>query len=118
MELLKSWGFKYKTIGFVWLKKYHTGTRVFNLAPWTLKSTEICLLGIKGKMSKYKKCNNVKQLVEATRTKHSKKPNEVRRRIVKLFGHITRIELFARPPKDLLLEDESYKGWDVWGNEV
>ena len=28
------------------------------------------------------------------------------------------IELFARPPKDLLFEDENYKGWDLWGNEV
>ena len=41
--------------------------------------------------------------------KHSKKPNEVRKRIVELMGDIPRIELFAR---------EKTPGWDVWGNEV
>jgi len=109
IEVLESWGFKYKTIAFVWLKKYNTGTRVYNFAPWTLKSTEICLLGIKGRMSKYKTCNNIKQLVEAERTEHSKKPQEVMFRIEQLFGGLDKIELFAR---------EKTEGWDVWGNEV
>ncbi len=109
IKVMESWGFKYKTIAFVWLKKYNTGTRVYNVAPWTLKSTEICLLGTKGKMSKYKIADNIKQLVEAERTKHSKKPNEVRKRIEQLFSDPPRIELFAR---------EKTKGWDVWGNEV
>ena len=109
IRVLEKWGFAYKTIAFVWLKKYNTGTRVYNFAPWTLKSTEICLLGIKGKMSKYKKANNVKQLIEAERTQHSKKPDKVRKQIEVLFGDIPRIELFAR---------EKTEGWDVWGNEV
>jgi|TARA_Y100000310_G_C20704007_1_gene833021 site-specific DNA-methyltransferase (adenine-specific) len=109
IEVLKNWGFKYKTIAFVWLKKYRTGTTVYNFAPWTLKSTEICLLGTKGQMSKYKICNNIKQLVIAERTTHSKKPHEVRKRIECLFGELPRIELFAR---------EKTKGWDTWGNEV
>ena len=43
------------------------------------------------------------------REKHSKKPNETRKRIEKLFGNIPRIELFAR---------QKTKGWDIWGNEV
>lgn len=109
IEVLESWGFKYKTIAFVWLKRYNTWRLVYNFAPWTLKSTEICLLGIRGKMSQYKTSNNVKQLVDAVRTKHSKKPSEVRKRIVELFGNSTKIELFAR---------EKTEGWDVWGNEV
>ncbi len=109
IKLLKFWGFEYKTIAFVWLKKYNTGTNVVNFAPWTLKSTEICLLGIKGQMGKYKKSNNIRQLVEAERTIHSKKPNEVRKRIEQLFGGVSKIELFAR---------EKTEGWDSWGNEV
>jgi len=109
INLLKTWGFKYKTIAFVWLKKYNTGTNVVNFAPWTLKSTEICLLGIKGKMGKYKKSNKVRQLVESERSTHSKKPNEVRERINQLFGDLPRIELFAR---------EKTEGWDAWGNEI
>ena len=57
----------------------------------------------------FKICRNVRQLVEAERTKHSKKPDEVRQRIVQLCGDRPRIELFAREP---------HEGWDVWGNEV
>jgi len=51
----------------------------------------------------------VKQVVHEVRTNHSKKPEEIRRRIVKLMGDIPRIELFAR---------QKTEGWDVWGNEV
>lgn len=40
---------------------------------------------------------------------HSKKPHEVRERIVQLMGDLPRIELFAR---------QATPGWDVWGNEV
>ena len=108
IEVMESWGFKYKTIAFVWVKKYESGSLVYNFAPYTLKSCEICILGIKGKMGKYKKVNNVKQLVEAVRTKHSKKPDEVRTRIETLYGNLPRIELFAR---------EKIVGWDYWGND-
>lgn len=40
---------------------------------------------------------------------HSKKPDEVRDKIVKLMGDQPRVELFAR---------QKTPGWDVWGNEV
>lgn len=109
ISVIEHWGFKYKTIAFVWVKKYKTGTTVLNFAPWTLKSTEICLLGIKGKMSQYKKANNIQQLVIAERTEHSKKPDEVRNRIIDLFGNLSQIELFARQRAD---------GWDCWGNNI
>ncbi len=108
VQVLNAWGFRYVTIAFVWLKKSNKGNIYVNFAPWTLKSTEICILGIKGSMGKYKVSNNVRQLVEATRTIHSKKPGEVRKRIVDLFGDVPRIELFAR---------EKVEGWDGWGNQ-
>ena len=106
---MEKWGFKYKTIAFVWLKKTSTGKTVLNFAPHTLKSTEICLLGIKGSMKDYKKSNNVRQLIEAERKEHSRKPNEARLRIEELYPDAVKIELFARI---------NPKGWDVWGNEV
>ena len=109
LEILKSWGFKYKTIAFNWVKTTSKGNYCKNVAPWTMKSSEICLLGIKGKMTKYKQVNNIESLVIAERTKHSRKPKEIRNRIELLFGNLTRIELFAR---------EKTEGWDVWGNEV
>lgn len=109
IHLMEAWGFKYITVAFVWAKKTERGNQISTLGAWTMKNCELCLLGTKGGMLKYKKCNNVKQLVEAVRTEHSKKPQEVRDNIVKIFGDIPRIELFAR---------QQTEGWDVWGNEV
>ena len=56
-----------------------------------------------------KKSNSVKQLFNAERTRHSKKPDCVYGFIEELFGDIPRIELFAR---------QSVKGWDCWGLEA
>ena len=106
-EVLKCWGFKYKTLAFCWVKKTKNGKWVSNLGRWTMGGAELCLLAVKGKPKRILK--NIKQLVFAERTKHSKKPDEVRKRIVELMGDIPRIELFAR---------QKTEGWDVWGNEV
>lgn len=109
IEIFKAWGFKYKTIAFNWIKTTNKGNYCKNVAPWTMKSSEICLLGTKGAMTKYKQVNNIESLVIAERTKHSRKPEEVRKRIELLFGDIPRLEMFAR---------ESVDGWDVFGNEA
>ena len=109
IEVIKRWGFKYKTIGFTWVKKYKSGSYCYNFGAYTLKSTEICLIGMKGKLKNIKKSNNVKGLVFAERTIHSKKPDCIRDRIVELCGDLPKIELFAR---------QKTKGWDVWGNQV
>lgn len=104
---MKAWGFKYKTVAFCWSKRTKNGKDVVNLGRWTLGNVELCLLGVRGKPKRVVK--NIRQLVVAERTKHSKKPDEVRQRIVTLMGDIPRIELFAREKKE---------GWDVWGDEV
>lgn len=109
IQVLKDWGFKYVTVVFCWSKYTKNGKLVSNLGRWTMGNIELCLLGIKGKPNKWRQNNSIKQLVQAERTKHSKKPSEVRDRIVKLLGDRPRIELFAR---------EHTEGWDVWGNEV
>ena len=109
ISTIESWGFKYITVAFVWEKKTKNNKTVANLGAWTMKNYELCLLGTKGGMLKQKKKNNIYQKVEAVRSKHSKKPEEVRKRIELLFGDLPRIELFAR---------QKTEGWDVWGNEV
>lgn len=107
LEVMKAWGFKYITVAFCWSKHHKSGKKVKNLGRWTMGNVELCLLGRKGKPQRVTK--NIRQLVEAERTTHSKKPDEVRKRIVELMGDLPRIELFAR---------EKTPGWDVWGNEV
>ena len=74
---------------------------------YTMPNIELCLLGVRGKFFRNKK--NVYQALLHPRMEHSKKPDEVRNRIVELCGDLPRIELFAR---------EKTSGWDVWGNEV
>jgi len=109
LQVMKQWGLPYKTVGFVWNKKEKSGKQVCYYGKWTMKGTELCLIGAKGKANSLIVCRNVRGLVEAERRKHSQKPDEVRNRIVTLMGDLPRIELFAREKTD---------GWDVWGNEV
>ena len=108
LEVMKAWGFKYKTLAFCWIKKTKNGKQVHNLGRWTMGGVELCLLGVKGHPQR--KVKNIKQTFEALRTKHSQKPFEVRRFIEDLMGNDrTKIELFAR---------QKTEGWDVWGDEV
>ena len=107
-EVIKSWGFKFKTIAFCWSKYTVNGKLAYNLGRWTMGNIELCLLATKGNTSFWRKNNNVKQLVQDIRYGHSVKPGEVRHRIVDLLGNRSRIELFAR---------EKVDGWDSWGND-
>lgn len=112
MQVMKAWGFKYKTVAFIWLKKEKSGKQVCFMGCWTMKGAEICLLGTRGAMSKHLKSRKVRQLQEGIRErdKHSKKPDIFRRRIVEMFGdELPKIELFARSRAD---------GWDAFGNEI
>lgn len=109
IEVLKDWGFTYKTIAFCWSKYTKKGKEIANLGRWTMGNIELCVLGVRGKPNKWRKNKSIRQLVKAERTMHSKKPDEVRKRIVELLGDIPRIELFARQKID---------GWDAWGDEV
>ena len=109
LEVMKAWGFTYKTVGFCWSKITKNKKPVSNLGKWTMGNVELCLLGVRGKPNKFRVDKSVKQLVVAERTIHSKKPDEVRKRIVQAFGDLPRIELFAR---------QEVEGWDCWGDEV
>lgn len=111
LEVINAWGFKYKTVGFAWLKRTKNGNPVTFSGAYTCKSgIELCLLATKGKKAhKLVTQHNIKALVDAPREAHSKKPDVVRDRIVELCGDISRIELFAR---------KKYSGWDCWGNEI
>jgi len=106
-EVIKAWGFEYKTVGFTWVKMYSNGNPVCGLGYWTRSNAEICLIATKGKPKRVNK--GVYQIVFSKQEGHSKKPAEVRNRIVQLMGDLPRIELFAR---------QKTHGWDVWGNEV
>lgn len=108
LQVIKSWGFKYKTCGFTWVKQNPKNEGIHSgLGHWTNGNAELCLLATKGHPKRVAK--NVKQIVLAHRTRHSEKPAEVRDRICKLVGNLPRIELSAR---------QYAEGWDCWGNEA
>lgn len=108
LSVLSSWGFKFKTIAFVWIKQNRKSDSLFwGMGYWTRTNAEFCVLATKGKPKRMAK--NVHQVIVSHIEEHSKKPDEARRRIVRLMGDLPRIELFAR---------QKSAGWDVWGNEV
>jgi len=107
-ELIDKWGFNYKTVAFTWVKKNKISNSFFwGMGRWTRANAELCLLATRGKPKRISA--KVHSVVNTRIEEHSKKPQEVRNRIVQLMGDLPRIELFAR---------QKTEGWDVWGNEV
>lgn len=102
-RVIKSWGFSYCTVAFVWEK-----IRV-NPGYYTLSSTEFCLVGRKGNIPLNRGKRNVPQFYRELKTNHSRKPDGIRTLIKDMFPKVPKIELFAR---------DHHEGWDVWGNET
>ena len=117
-KVINAWGFEYKTCGFVWVKRNKVFSEKKNKnrngiddfmgqGRWVRQNAELCLIATKGKPKRISA--KVRQIIYQPIQEHSKKPNEVRERIVELIGDLPRIELFARQKRE---------GLDVWGNEV
>lgn len=107
-QVIEAWGFEYKTVAFVWIKQNRKADTLFwGTGYWTRANSELCLLATRGNPKR--ESASVHQVIVSHIEKHSKKPDEARRRIIELMGDVPRIELFAR---------EKYDGWDAWGNEV
>lgn len=107
-DVIKAWGFTYKTVAFTWIKQNKRSNTLFwGMGYWTRANAEICLLATKG--TPQRKSAAVHQVIISHIEQHSKKPDETRDRIVQLMGNLPRIELFAR---------QRAKGWDAWGNEI
>ena len=99
-EVITAWGFTFRTVAFVWVKQNRRSDGLFwGMGYWTRSNAEICIMASAG----------VHQVVISHIEEHSKKPAEIRERIVALMGDLPRVELFAR---------QEAPGWDVWGNEV
>jgi len=108
LEVIKSWGFKYKTVAFTWVKRNKkSNSWFFGLGHYTRANAEVCLLATKGTIER--QSASVHQIIDTPIERHSKKPDVARDKIVELMGDLPRIELFAR---------ETAKGWDSWGKEL
>lgn len=120
LALGRAWGFTYSTDLFYWAKQRRlrpdqidlfTGDvhpAKLGLGKHTRKQVEPCLLFTRGKGLKVLD-HAVRQLIVAPAREHSRKPELAREGLERLYGDVTRLELFSRTPR---------LGWSHWGNEV
>lgn len=120
-EVLKAWGFKYKTVGLYWAKTNQDGVTFFTgTGHWTRanpehayeayfgeteQDAERCFLNTIGAPKRIGK--NVPRLMVEKRREHSRKPDETWSRIERLVDG-PYLELFGR---------EQHGDWSVWGDE-
>ncbi len=119
LAVMQAWGFTYRTIAFVWMKLTRRANKpFFGMGFYTRANAEIVLVGTRGN-GRQRRNASVRQMVldvydgpedeqvAAPIGRHSEKPDEVRKRIERLYAG-PRLELFAR---------ERVRDWAVWGND-
>jgi len=112
LDLMRAWGFDYKTVYKVWCKRWPNGSVVSGCGWWSRPSTEMVLVGARGAgYMQWKKTFSEPQEFLGVRRKHSEKPDEIRESVRTFFDApgLRRIELFARTQTE---------GFDAWGLEV
>lgn len=103
LEVIKAWGFKYKT-SFVWAKQRP------NLGNYHNASAELLIVATRGSATPDQaEREDQVQLIQRV-GRHSEKPEEFRAMVDRLYTQGRRIELFRR--------GDAPEGWHVWGNEV
>jgi N6-adenosine-specific RNA methylase IME4 len=114
IPVMRAWGFEPTAIAFVWVKLNRNAPElVFSrrdlfMGPGltTRKNCEFCVLGRRGRPQRL--ARDVLELVVAPIREHSRKPDEVYRRIER-FCAGPRLDLFGR---------RSRFDWIVWGDEA
>jgi N6-adenosine-specific RNA methylase IME4 len=114
LDVVRSWGFKYKTIGFYWVKLKQSARREeFNdesfstgMGFWTRANPELCLLATRG--SPRRRSAKIRKLIVSPRREHSRKPDEAYERIEALCEG-PYLEVFARNAR---------ANWDSLGDEL
>jgi N6-adenosine-specific RNA methylase IME4 len=135
-EVMAAWGFKYSTIAITWIKTYNVAERLRSVAKelgvtfealvsalaeaelivmkprigmgnFTRSNAEFLLIGTQGKVVRANA--GVPSVVVTETREHSRKPDEVRGMLEKLFGDMRRLEMFSRA---------TVPGWDSWGLEA
>jgi len=101
-EVIKSWGFQYKT-NFVW----HKQNKKTGIGFYIRGVHELLLICVKGQMlPEYTPLS----IIEEDAKEHSRKP-EMYEVIEKMYPNQKYLELFAR-------NKEQRKGWTYWGNQA
>ena len=109
LQVIKAWGFEYKTIAWVWIKANKSGMGFFTgMGYYTRSNSEPCLLATRGKVRRPVH-KGIQSLIYSPVREHSRKPDDQYRKIESLYPDKKYLELFARRER---------KNWASWGNEV
>ena len=119
IDVIDGYGFKYRGLGFDWIKSlpgvetievkragYKGGGLHWGEGYATRANSEVCFLATRGNPRRL--LMNVHSTVIAPVGEHSEKPDEVYRRIERLYPG-PYLELFARKPRE---------HWTYWGDEL
>ena len=108
LEVLKAWGFQYKT-NLVWYKvRKDGGPDGRGVGFYFRNVTELLLFGVRGRMRTLKPGRTQVNLFSTRKEEHSRKPAELYR-LVEQCSPGPYLELFAR---------ERVAGWTQWGDEL
>ena len=119
-DVMRAWGFTYKTVGFYWAKTTKDGTGFpIGTGFWTRANPEHALqadldeqdaernlLATRGHPKRQDA--GVPRLIVSPRREHSRKPDETHDRVERLVTG-PYLEMFSRTDR---------AGWDVWGDEA
>lgn len=121
LDVVRSWGFTYKTVGFYWAKTNKDGSFFTGMGFWTRANPEHAYEALYGETEQdversflatigapKRTGKDVPRLIVAPRREHSRKPDETHERIMRLTDG-PYCELFAR---------EYREGWSSWGYEA
>mgnify|MGYP003454849049 FL=1 len=107
MQVMSAWGFRYVT-GGPWVKRGKSGKLAFGPGYVLRTCGEVFLLGKTGTPATFTK--DQRNIIEAPRRQHSRKPDEVYRVCERLFDpRARRADLFSRQVR---------RGWTNWGDEA
>lgn len=114
IDVIRSWNLYYRGVAYVWVKTTKDGKVIHGQGinpTYTKPTTEYVLLGTTVRVGRPFPIYDLGQgqVVFAPRGVHSEKPEEVRRRIERNTGNISKIELFAR---------KISPAWDAYGDEI
>ncbi|MFH1893286.1 MAG: MT-A70 family methyltransferase, partial [Candidatus Zixiibacteriota bacterium] len=108
LEVLKAWGFTYKT-NIIWHKiRKDGGPDGRGVGFYFRNTTELVLFGIRGRLRTLPPGRRQVNVIRVAKREHSRKPDELYD-IIEACSPSPYLELFARGGRP---------GWSQWGNEA
>lgn len=111
IEVMKHWGFDYKTVAMTWIKTSKEGKPRILPSFYFGSNTELLLLGIKGKGNNKFRPDKplLGQVIMSELRQHSRKPEECYEKINLAYPNLNKVEFFSRFNRE---------GWICYGDEA